>query len=70
MANDSEFGLAGIVYTGDTERAGGSTRLVAGTVGSTASCGTCRPLGGFRNSGVAGRAGPGASTSTPTSRTR
>ncbi len=59
MANDSEFGLAGIVYTGDTERAERvSSRLVAGTV--WVNCFFVRdlqaPFGGSRNSGV-GREG-------------
>jgi 5-carboxymethyl-2-hydroxymuconic-semialdehyde dehydrogenase len=59
MANDSEFGLAGIVYTGDTDRAERvSSRLVAGTV--WVNCFFVRdlqaPFGGSRNSGV-GREG-------------
>ncbi len=59
MANDSEYGLAGIVYTGDPERAERvSSRLVAGTV--WVNCFFVRdlqaPFGGARNSGI-GREG-------------
>ena len=59
LANDSEFGLAGIVYTGDPERAERvSSRLVAGTV--WVNCFFVRdlqaPFGGSRNSGI-GREG-------------
>jgi 5-carboxymethyl-2-hydroxymuconic-semialdehyde dehydrogenase len=59
MANNSEYGLAGIVYTGDPERAERvSTRLVAGTV--WVNCFFVRdlqaPFGGSRRSGI-GREG-------------
>jgi 5-carboxymethyl-2-hydroxymuconic-semialdehyde dehydrogenase len=59
MANESEFGLAGIVYTGDPERADRvSERLVAGTV--WVNCFFVRdlqaPFGGSRASGI-GREG-------------
>jgi 5-carboxymethyl-2-hydroxymuconic-semialdehyde dehydrogenase len=59
LANDSEFGLAGIVYTGDPDRAERvSDRLVAGTV--WVNCFFVRdlqaPFGGARHSGI-GREG-------------
>jgi 5-carboxymethyl-2-hydroxymuconic-semialdehyde dehydrogenase len=59
LANGTEYGLAGIVYTGDPERADRvSAQLVAGTV--WVNCFFVRdlqaPFGGSRNSGV-GREG-------------
>jgi 5-carboxymethyl-2-hydroxymuconic-semialdehyde dehydrogenase len=59
LANDTDFGLAAILYTGDRERAERvSTRLIAGTV--WVNCFFVRdlnaPFGGSRNSGV-GREG-------------
>jgi len=59
LANETDFGLAGIVYTGDPERARRvSSRLVAGTV--WVNCFFVRdlqaPFGGARNSGI-GREG-------------
>ncbi len=59
LANSTEYGLAAVVYTGDTERAKRvSARLVAGTV--WVNCFFVRdlqaPFGGARNSGI-GREG-------------
>jgi 5-carboxymethyl-2-hydroxymuconic-semialdehyde dehydrogenase len=59
LANDTEYGLAAIVYTGDRSRADRvSSRLVAGTV--WVNCFFVRdlnaPFGGSRNSGI-GREG-------------
>jgi 5-carboxymethyl-2-hydroxymuconic-semialdehyde dehydrogenase len=59
MANDTDFGLAAIVYTGSPERAERvSGRLTAGTV--WVNCFFVRdlgaPFGGARNSGI-GREG-------------
>jgi 5-carboxymethyl-2-hydroxymuconic-semialdehyde dehydrogenase len=59
LANDTEYGLAAIVYTGDRSRADRvSSRLVAGTV--WVNCFFVRdlnaPFGGARNSGI-GREG-------------
>jgi acyl-CoA reductase-like NAD-dependent aldehyde dehydrogenase len=59
LANDTDYGLAAILYTGDRERAERvSGRLVAGTV--WVNCFFVRdlraPFGGARNSGI-GREG-------------
>ena len=73
MANDTEFGLAAMVFTGDQERAERvSARLVAGTV--WVNCFFVRdlraPFGGIpARPASAARAAPGRSTSSATSRT-
>ena len=70
LANDTEYGLAAILYTGDEARAERvSDRLVAGTV--WVNCFFVRdlaaPFGGSRElRDRAARAAPGASTSTRT----
>lgn len=73
LANDTRFGLAATVATGDRGRAERVTdRLVAGTV--WVNCFFVRdlqaPFGGSRHSGVGREEAPGASTSTATSRTQ
>ncbi len=69
LANDTRYGLAATLFTGDQERAERvSGGLAPARSGSTASSsGTCAPRSAVRASPVsAGRAAPGASTSTAT----
>ena len=69
LANETDYGLAAILYTGDRERADRvSERLVAGTV--WVNCFFVRdlraPFGGAKSSGSGARAASTASTSTRT----
>ncbi len=71
-ANDTRFGLAATLVTGDRDRAERvSAQLEAGTV--WVNCFFVRdleaPFGGNKKSGIGREGGCGRSTSTPTSRT-
>ena len=60
LANDSEFGLGGTVWTADEERgAGVARRIRAGAVGINGYRGElCAPTGGVKSSGIGREMGP------------
>jgi aldehyde dehydrogenase (NAD+) len=60
IANDSEYGLAGTVWTGDPERGIDIARRIrAGTYGvNTYTVELCAPFGGYKASGIGRELGP------------
>ncbi|MEN0134559.1 MAG: aldehyde dehydrogenase [Rhodococcus sp. (in: high G+C Gram-positive bacteria)] len=62
IANDSEYGLGGGVFSPDVERATAvAERIVSGTVGvNTATFPMDAPFGGIKDSGLGAELGPGA----------
>ncbi|MGH2727692.1 MAG: aldehyde dehydrogenase, partial [Actinomycetota bacterium] len=60
IANDSEYGLAGTVWTADPERGLGLARQIrAGTYGvNTYTVELCAPFGGYKASGIGRELGP------------
>jgi len=62
MANDSDYGLAGMVYSSDPERAlAVGAQIQAGTVGvNSLVLNTAAPFGGWKDSGLGSELGPEA----------